>query len=136
MLEARAVRNVYCGACFAFGVCVFCFVWLCLAGGLCQLGLVLGLRFAVGLCFTWRLVVARVGCVDNHVAVMLVLVGWSCECMLKELRVSQVLFLFFVWLCLASVSLPLGLFLWFGLCFCVGLLFGVVFDVMLRQMIQ
>ncbi len=31
---------------------VFCFVWLCLVGGLSQLSLVLGFRLAVGLSFT------------------------------------------------------------------------------------
>ncbi len=36
----------------------------------------------------------------------------------------------FVWLCGFSVSLSLGLV--FGLCFCVGLLFELVLDVMVR----
>ncbi len=39
-------------------------------------------------------------------------------------------FCFFVWLWWVLRSLVLGLF--FGLCFCVGLLFGLVLDVILR----
>ncbi len=40
----------------------------------------------------------------------------------------------FVWLRVFSVSLPLCLLV--ELCFCVGLLFGVVLDVILRLMIH